>query len=638
MKHALLSTLILFFAILSAAATPQTITEQINSVLPQNYPDASSVIISDKTEIVLEKDGSFSENSYSLVKILNDTSKKDYGTLVFPYNSRYQTITSLNIRVYYPDGTLRELPGDSITDSTMPAMQHMNIFEESFRQKSAIIGDFPVGSAIETTVITKTKPLLKNNYCETFYFQNSYPALFSQVKITAPSDMPLIYSVNNGTVDFIKTTEKGNVSYLWQAKNSPQIIPEPYMPSLADEALSLSVSTFQTWENASKFSYELNKDKYTPSPAIKAKITDLTKGLDSEEEKILAIYRFVSQKIRYMGSAMDVSAYIESHPASYTFEKGYGVCRDKATLMTCMMQTAGIKCKDALINPSRETNPSVPTVFFEHVICYIETKNGKHLALDPTMEFAADPEIGYAGERYMLPASLQGDPLVKLPPSPTERHAGKIETTAILNDDLSLDLSAEIKSCGDYETALRQLKSECQANVFKSFFEQILSLISPGAQLEKLEYGDPADLNLPFDIRLKTSAQSYAVKAGGYILMPLPSRRMPFDLLTSPQIKEWGSLQDRRYDINVSSPMECSIKESIKIPSGYKAISLPPAISVNGAVSANFQTFEKDGKIIFQGKISINSRRISKNAYQEIKNTAKILKNFERHMVILEKL
>ncbi|MCQ2736169.1 MAG: DUF3857 domain-containing protein [bacterium] len=637
MKTKLLFVLAMILFMANAAFAESPFTKGA-AVTKDRYPDASSVIIEDITEVNLERNGDYSEYSYNLIKPMTESAVKAYGTMDFSYNSRYQEISDITIKIYLPDGTVREVPKSAYTDGTHPAFQAMNIFEGSFRMKSAAIGSFPLGSLIEISKTSKTKRLIKDNFCGTYYLQSTEPLLKSSVKISAPTDMPLKYSVRNGKASFSEKTENGKRILIWETENNPQIISEPCMPSAGDIACSLSISSFKTWKEASAFLYSLNKDKYKAGAEIKKKTAELTAGLTSEEDKILAIHRFVSQKIRYMGSSMDVGAFVESHEAEYTLEKGYGVCRDKAVLMTSMLHEAGVERHDCLINPSSETEENVPTIFFQHLVCLVKTKDGKNAIMDPTAEFSAGIGSGYAGERYVLPITEEGSDIILMPTSPTKDNAGIISSKCILNNDMSLSYDAELKSCGEYETSLRQAKNAYKAEEFELLFNQIASMISPGTKITELKYGNPSDLACPFVINMKASAENYAIKAGRYIILPLPSRRLPLDLLASAQIRKWGSTRTRNYDISLQSPIECSFIETVKIPAGYKAVSLPPAEKISGDAEINLSVKEKDGVIIFEGKASVKTRTISKSHYEEIKKAAAALKNFEKRMIILEKV
>ncbi len=57
-----------------------------------------------------------------------------------------------------------------------------------------------------------------------------------------------------------------------------------------------------------------------------------------------ALYRWVAQEIRYLGLTLETEAPdFEPHPATMTFDRRAGVCRDKAALLTAMLRMAGFE-------------------------------------------------------------------------------------------------------------------------------------------------------------------------------------------------------------------------------------------------------------------------------------------------------
>ena len=103
------------------------------------------------------------------------------------------------------------------------------------------------------------------------------------------------------------------------------------------------VSNMESWEFMSRWYDELASPSYTPDDAVKAKVTELTDNLTTDEEKIAAIFYFVSNDIRYVETKLSGrKAGYKPEPAGVTYANRYGVCRDKAALMVSMLRTAGI--------------------------------------------------------------------------------------------------------------------------------------------------------------------------------------------------------------------------------------------------------------------------------------------------------
>ncbi len=635
--------LLLMPAFTAFALDSGDIPEKVRLVINKSdYPDASQIILDDRTEVNLEDNGDYTERAYSLTRVLTEDAKKEFFTMTFSYHSKYQKIDELSVRIFYPDGTFKEIGSDAISDSTSPELQSMNIYEPSFRQKTVTLGDVPVGATVEVLKVTQSAGLIKNGFIENYYFQSVNPVLFSCVTLKAPDSKRIFWQVSNKNISFKKTdlpgSEQHRVQYYWEAVNSPQIIPEPNMPAFQDVAMSLSITTFKDWKEASNYYYELNKDKYAANEAIKKKVKELTANLKTDDEKILAIHKFIARNIRYMGSSMDVSAFIEAHDASYTFEKGYGICRDKALLMTTMLRVAGLQCCDLLINPSSETDPKVPTVFFAHAVCMV-TNAGRTIIMDPTDEMSTELGSYYAGDRYALPLIKEGHDLIMIEHFPSSRSMGKIVSASKLSPGGILEMAVSIQGTGLFDVILRQVKSYFTDELYRQYFGRLASVINPGSRVTELVYGNVDDLDGKFDIKLKLESVDYGLQANEYMLVPFPNIRLPFDPLISPVLSGVTSLKERKYDLTFFAPCSCVVEDTLEIPDGYKVKSLPDNLKiVDDNMSVDFTFTQKGNTVVFLGKYSVEKRIIPLSDYPRVKSIVSEMKKMTRKIIILEKV
>lgn len=614
--------------------------KNISAVSEQKlYPSASYLTLEDKNLVELEKNGDYSESSYTKLKILTEDARKMFSSMNFSYNTKYNPITKLDIRIVLPDGSVKTIPDSDIIDSTHPSLQAMNIYEPTSRMKMVNIGDVPIGTIIEIEKVELGKQIIKNGYINNFLFQSTEPVIFSELKIKVPDGMSVNYYTSGKEKFFFSEKKiKDATEFTWSVKNMPAIIPEPSMPDLGSVLQGIYLTTFKTWEDASRYYYNLNKDKYMANDAIKAKVKELTAGLKTEEQKVLAIHRFIARNIRYMGSSMDSNAFIEAHDAGYTFEKAYGICRDKAVLMTTMLRLIGIDCYDMLINPSSETDPRVPTLFFEHAVCVVKL-NGSMIVMDPTDEMSRELGSYYAGERYALPILEGGADIYKIPAIPPEKNLGKVLYSSTLTDDFKLSTDVKMSGVGMYEVILRGFKGSYSDDIFALLLGRYASTLSPSANASDILTGTPEDLDTPFGISFKVTADDYGVQAGKYRLISFPGLKSPFDVYLLNSLSSASSLKTRNYDISFMAPCAYETEDTILIPKGYKVISLPEDLSLsNGFISANLKFRSSGNKVIFTGKYSINKRIIPAKHYESFKSIAETIEKSSKRLIIIEKI
>ncbi len=151
----------------------------------------------------------------------------------------------------------------------------------------------------------------------------------------------------------------------------------------------MQISSFQNWEQVGRWYWDLQKDRIEPTPAIRAKASELTKGLTDDAARLRALYSFVSTQYRYIGISFGIGRY-QPHAADDVLTNNYGDCKDKQTLLASLLQASGITLYPALISSSQKLDIEIPSpAQFDHVIGYLPAnKNEDSVWLDTTIEVA----------------------------------------------------------------------------------------------------------------------------------------------------------------------------------------------------------------------------------------------------------
>ena len=101
------------------------------------------------------------------------------------------------------------------------------------------------------------------------------------------------------------------------------------------------MTTFESWEQIGRWYAELEKDRREPTPEVRAKAQELTKGLNTDLEKTEALYDFVAKNFRYVSLSLGVGRY-QPHAASDVLHDQYGDCKDKHTLLASLLEAEGL--------------------------------------------------------------------------------------------------------------------------------------------------------------------------------------------------------------------------------------------------------------------------------------------------------
>jgi transglutaminase-like putative cysteine protease len=98
----------------------------------------------------------------------------------------------------------------------------------------------------------------------------------------------------------------------------------------------VQISSFESWEDVGRWYWNLQKERIEPTPAIRAKAAELTKGMTDDAAKLQALYGFVSTQYRYIGIAFGIGRY-QPHAADDVLTNTYGDCKDKHRLLAIPM-------------------------------------------------------------------------------------------------------------------------------------------------------------------------------------------------------------------------------------------------------------------------------------------------------------
>ena len=181
-----------------------------------------------------------------------------------------------------------------------------------------------------------------------------------------------------------EATASGNNQWSWVVSDLPAILPERRMPPLRGLAAQMIVSFlapgtgqrsgFLTWNDMGQWLAELARGRRDTTPQINQRVAELTKERTTPQQKMSPIAGFVQREIRYVGIELGIGGW-QPHGAADVFVHRYGDCKDKATLMSAMLQQAGIDSYYVFINTLRgAVGPQTPPMMFlfNHVILAIK--------------------------------------------------------------------------------------------------------------------------------------------------------------------------------------------------------------------------------------------------------------------------
>ncbi|MCK5843068.1 MAG: transglutaminase domain-containing protein, partial [Victivallales bacterium] len=438
----------------------------------------------------------------------------------------------------------------------------------------------------------------------------------------------------SGTVTSLRKETSDSIRYRWIVRNVPRMFTEPNMPPMYSVVQRLLISTVPEWSDISQWYWNLSKPHIEAvTPAMREKVAELIKHARSPGERIDAIFRFVSQKIRYMGVTTEKEAPgYEPHDAKTTFENKYGVCRDKAALLAAMLRVAGFKAYPVLIMVGPKKDVDVPNPFFNHAITCVEAPNGKYILMDSTDENTRQIFPSYLCDMSFLVAKPKGDKLRVAPIIPASENLMEISTNASINESGVMIAETTLRFSGVNDGAYRGFFAKRKPFERKRFFERIVKKVVPGSKLVEYEIKPEniRDTSRGLKVYLKYIGERTLLKGDGKVMLPLPWMGRTIGIVNF--ILGKTGLDKRKYPMKTD--IACGVRESIKIDLknavGAK-IAIPDSKPIESKTISWYQNLDLKGTVLLgKSEFLLKAVEFSPKEYLELKSALKSIEYNQR--------
>jgi len=595
----------------------------------KNHPDADAVVLRDFSRSTYQPDGTGTDVGELYVKILTERGRREFRTLELPFRDGFTTAEVEVIEVIGADGRIRKVDPAAnsrvVTDNSMNAS---NIYSPEDKMLTVAVPQLAIGEILHWRVrYTTVKPRIPGHWSCSYSLQDRYPVYEAEVEIDAPASRPLltakVLNPTGGKIEHSRKSAGGRIIRRWSVRDVPMIVTEPNMPPLGAVVQRLVANTAGSWNDVSRWFYAIQeKHLAAVNPAMKETVAELIRGAKTPEEKIDAIFRFVTRRIRYLGiTNEDYSPGMEPHDVSLTFDRRHGVCRDKAALLVAMLRLAGFEAWPVgFLMRDLRLDPLTPEWRFDHEIAAVRKPDGSFLLMDPTN----------AGGKAMLPEWMNNRNYLLFTPDggklgitgvpDASANTLKIVTEAELGIDGTLSGSTRMLFLG-VNDGYRRAFLENPEHLRTEYFGRQLKSVLPGAELVHLEIlpADLRDLSRPLEVRLGFRLISALPASSETAALPLPEfgRRMGFIHRLLSRL----DLEKRRY--NCKFPITAAVDEScsIRLPKNRRLLSFPDEERLGDAKTLSWERGFKfaDGVLSFRRKIALHTVEATPDEYAKMR-------------------
>ncbi len=550
----------------------QSVIAAAREITPERYPDADRVLADNHVlkEYFDDATSIYWDDDYT--KILTEKGRREGASHTFHFNVSYGTSFVYRAEIIKPDGAVIPIDVERYSKvMTEQSQMSMNIYDPNNKVLVLSIPGVEIGDICHIIYCRVThKARMKETWADHAVFEFDSPIVRLDYAIIAPPGLPikhrLIRDPVAGTVKYTASPLPGNrTRHLWQVREVPRMFPEPDMPPLHTQVQRLLLSTATDWKTVSRWYWELCREPMSrTTPEMEAKVRELTAGVTGYHDKIRAIFKFVSQNIRYMGiTTEDEAPGYEPHPVDMTFNNRYGVCRDKAALLAAMLRLAGIPAYPVLIHAGAKMDPDIPVPFFNHAITAADDPDGGYILMEPTDENTKDLFPAYLCNRSFLVAREEGETLLTSPVFPAAKNMMRIESSGTLDASGALLLKTSLDFGGINDNAYRGFFLRNKQEQRRKFFEAALKKTLAGAEVLECRIlpENLQDTGVPLSVELTSRIPDYPVRGESLdmLIMPWLSSSIGY---VNFVIGATG-LDKRRY--TMQTDITCGVKESVTL-------------------------------------------------------------------------
>jgi hypothetical protein len=560
------------------------VMEQAKGVTRDLYPDSDVVVVDGQTWIRYREDGTYSQWFEQYVKVITQKGKRHYRDLTSSFSIPYNTTKFTLVEVIGKDGKVRSVDvSKNSREMVEQSQMESNIYNPNDKVLQVSIPELEVGEVVHYIIQDEfTKARMAGTFNDFIDLEGTDPIKQLSYTVVAPKTKPLnsivLKSEIPGTVVYSKVDTEDEIIYQWVARNISRAFEEPEMPPLYTQVQRLLVSTIPDWGTVSRWYWNISKQHLTKTtPEMHSTVQHLVSGIKSKDKKIEAVFRWVSQEVRYLGIVAETEAPgYEPHDVSMTFERRAGVCRDKAALLVAMLRLAGFDAYPVLIMSGPKKDMEVPQPYFNHAIVGVKKADGKYMLMDPTDESTRELFPSYLNNMSYLVATPKGETLFTSPVIPSGQNMMRISTAGSLDMKDTLKAETTFRFEGINDNAFRGYFSRVSDEEKRTYFEKILRTQIPAARLTgfTITPENMLDISQKLQVKISFTADDFVVHAKTVSLFP-QFRFGDSAGVVNHLIQRMG-LKERKYIYR--SQLTAGVAETMDIavdPSLGKALNLP---------------------------------------------------------------
>jgi tetratricopeptide (TPR) repeat protein/transglutaminase-like putative cysteine protease len=560
---------------------------------PADGAQEAAVVQQRTTRVHYENDGTGFIERAEMIRVQSEAGIQHYGQLVFGYSSATEKLEIDYVRVRKSTGQTVETPAATAQDFAPEVLRSAPMYSD-YRERHVTVAGLRPGDLLEYHTTTKiTTPLAAGEFWFEYSFPRRTPITEARLEIEVPKARELRLKSPNRKYT---TADSGDRrTYTWVVQNiAPDRTKKEDDEEQAqnedeeDDIPDVQLSTFKDWQQVARWYAKLQGERVVVDDSVKNKAAELTRGATTTQEKARRLYDFVAHDIRYVSLSFGVGR-LQPHAANEVLAGNYGDCKDKHTLLSALLRSAGIASYPVMIGSERKLDEEVPSpAQFDHLITLAQIDKD-WVWLDSTAEVAPFGLLTYPLRDKQ--AVVAAD----------DANGGLRKTTALapVKNTMDMSLEGKVQESGAVDSNIELTLNGDSAIPFRAFFRAVSQadwdkIVERMAILQGYR-GKVSDVAVdaleesakPLRLRYKIHEDSrFSVPSsavGWYIFPPVPSERLPRKKPGKP--------------LDIGPAIEVHNKARLEFAANY-SLRLPPEVTITRDYGQYSLVYRQNGNVL----------------------------------------
>ncbi len=535
---------------------------------------ASGIVVLDIAVLRLRADGSSTEYTHQAFRLLSDEAVESLSTVPTPGEV-------ILLRSIDPDGNVLEpVPATGRGAYDMPGLKVGSWVEFAYR----VDRSRPVGRPLRGSRFYFQDPQFEQSFFLSRYVVVLDPGVDAEV-----IESNLDVDRRDGGPEFARVTkteselEGGARVIVYEAREVPRLVAEPFQPS-ADELIpAVRVAAASDWDEVAHRLHARVARSARVTSEVRRAAAAATEGLETDDEKVRALYEFVNDSI--------VSPRGSRSAAAVLLEKA----GDRTVLFKALLDAAQVRSSWAFLRPNEEFMPAIDWRFpstssFQarpYVCLEAPGAEPRFITLaQRNLPIGLLPEVLPGGVAYIIAPDASRGRLVSL------RGLDPASIASSFDVDVTLDGNGPTASVVIDMTS-RVFAGFAQKDRMKTIqeFQRRFALqgmatrLYPGARLTAGEFHGLDD-DEPFRIHMKLESTRVLESGadGEFLFRPIPQ---PLQL-----VRSYGGKAEREHSFVLRAIRVSRDVTRLRIPDGFAVARLPAGATLLSSLGSYSLQYE----------------------------------------------